>query len=154
MAKAADRIQSIDKKISIEQQKSTERILKIINRESDTTMAIQLVDAEKKATAKKIDQWKNERQGLVSQVKARERSSRTSRLIQNGLLVEQYLNCKGAPCAVVKMRLEDIIQAIGNFPPVTIKEAERCIAALEKESGHFPSDAPPKNEAESAAHNE
>lgn len=150
MAKTTDKIASIDKKIMREQEKSDARILKIIKHESDTATAIQLVDAEKKATAHKIDQWKHEKEGLVGKAKNQAKANRTSRLIQNGLLVEQYLNCKGAPPAVVKWRLEDVVQARGNFPPVTEEETARAIEK-EKTEGNFPPVTTEKNAAEVAA---
>ncbi|MDL2257605.1 hypothetical protein LJC42_00405 [Eubacteriales bacterium OttesenSCG-928-K08] len=45
----------------------------------------------------KITQMKAQQQAIIARDKERARKERTRRLIQNGALAEQYLNCKDMP---------------------------------------------------------
>jgi len=104
----ADQIQQIEQKIISEKQKSKERISKLIDKVKDTEDLIALVDGERAATAKKIEQLNNQKRSIETREQVRKRKERTRRLIQHGALAEKYFNCGD----IATVDFENILKAI------------------------------------------
>ena len=103
---------SIDKKIEEEKVKSKERIAKLIDKEKDTVKLVALIDEEKAATAKKIDQLKNQKQAVTNREKTQKRKERTRRLIQHGALAEKYFNCPDIDTGDFEILLKNIVRHV------------------------------------------
>ena len=57
----------------------------------------------------KITQLKNQQKSLLQKQKQNERKNRTHRLIQNGALAEQYLNCEDMESQEFELLLRKIV---------------------------------------------
>jgi len=58
----------------------------------------------------KIAQLKAQKLALLNRQKEKERKERTRRLIQNGAIAEQYLQCKNIPPTDFEMLLSKIVE--------------------------------------------
>lgn len=61
-----------------------------------------------------ISQLKARKQAILKREKEKERKARTRRLIQNGALAEQYLQCEG----IQSEEFEKLLQSIVSIPAV------------------------------------
>lgn len=66
-------------------------------------------DEKLKKIDEKMAQLKAQRQAIVSREKTKAEKARTRRLIQNGALTEQYLDCKEISPESFKILLEKIV---------------------------------------------
>jgi len=111
-----ERKQIIDKKISAEKAKSTEKINRLIEKEKDTTKLIDAISEEKANMEIRINQLKAQKRAIIVREQSNERKQRTRRLIQHGALAEKYFNCVGIATADFEELLKKIIaQLPTNF---------------------------------------
>ena len=74
----------------------------------------------------KITQLKNQQKSLLQKQKQNERKNRTHRLIQNGALAEQYLNCEDMESQEFELLLKKIV-CIHSVKDIILKSENKQI---------------------------
>jgi hypothetical protein len=138
----ADQKQVIEQKITEEKNKLKERISKLIKKENDTAKLIALIDEEKAKSAKKVEQLKNQKQGISNKEKSENRKKRTRRLIQHGALAEKYFNCGDIDTEQFEILLKNVVRQVENIKviekyfdntAITPQQLEKALKDLKQE---------------------
>jgi len=109
---SAEQIKLLEQKIDDEKGKLKERISKLIDKEKDTANLVILIDEEKAASAKKIEQLKHQKDAIEKREQVRKRKERTRRLIQHGALAEKYFNCPDIATSDFEKFLQSIVNQV------------------------------------------